>query len=296
MTPSERIDAAWRRACAWDVAASKPGNVSHASAGHRMTAGQFLDSADAAAAALAAPEGSVGERIEAAVAATWARVGCNTNLGIVLLCVPLAQALRRLRPAHVDEPALRDALGAVLAELTPQDSAAAYRAIRLARPGGLGRADDEDVDQEPTLDLRAAMALAAGRDRIARQYRDGFDELFRLGLPPVRGLAGGLQDQPREARQDAAAEAVQRVFLAYLASAPDAHIVRKHGAVVAQSVMNDAAAWQQRPPCGRSLDHDPAWSAWDERLKQQGINPGTSADLTVASLFLAGLLTPVGRS
>lgn len=294
MTPGERIDAAWRRACAWDVAATKPGNVSHASAGHRMTADQFLDSADAAAPALAAPEGAVGDRIEAAVAATWARVGCNTNLGIVLLCVPLAQAFRRLAGGSVSEPDLRDALGAVLAELTPQDSAAAYRAIRQANPGGLGSAAAEDVHQEPTLDLRAAMTLAADRDRIARQYRDGCDELFRLGLPPLQGRLGSLHDAPRAARHDAAAEAVQHVWLGFLASAPDAHIVRKHGAAVAQSVMNDAAHWRDRPLKGFSLDHDPAWSAWDAQLKQRGINPGTSADLTVAALFLAGLLTPGG--
>ncbi|MBQ0944783.1 triphosphoribosyl-dephospho-CoA synthase [Ideonella sp. 4Y16] len=286
---SARIEAAWRRACAWDVAARKPGNVSHASDGHRMTAAQFLDSADAAAAALARPGGSVGEGIEAAVDATWARVGCNTNLGIVLLCVPLAQAWRRLPAGAADHTALRLALGAVLAGLTPQDSAAAYRAIRRANPGGLGHADDEDVHQEPTLDLRAAMSLAADRDRIARQYRDGFAELFSLGLDALGEADLGV-GAPQGPREDAAAEAVQRVFLAWLASAPDAHIVRKHGAAVAQCVMNDASRWLQRPAAGRSLDADPGWRAWDEQLKQQGINPGTSADLTVATLFLHGLI------
>ncbi|MBN8488367.1 MAG: triphosphoribosyl-dephospho-CoA synthase [Burkholderiales bacterium] len=290
MTPCERIEAAWRCACAWDVAASKPGNVSHARAGHRMVAAQFLDSADAAAAALVVGDGSVGQRIEAAVAATWDRVGCNTNLGIVLLCVPLAQARRRLHDAEVTEASLREALGRVLAELTPLDSAATYRAIRQASPGGLGRASDEDVHQEPTLDLRAAMALAADRDRIARQYRDGFDELFRLGLPGLDTQAQRLQQAPVAACQDGAAEAVQRLWLRFLASAPDAHIVRKHGAAVAQSVMNDAMAWLDQAPRGRSLDHDPAWSDWDLRLKAQGINPGTTADLTVATLFLHGLL------
>ncbi|MBQ0960693.1 triphosphoribosyl-dephospho-CoA synthase [Ideonella sp. 4Y11] len=289
MTSSARIEAAWRRACAWDVAATKPGNVSHASAGHRMTATQFLDSADAAAPAIAHLAGVVGEGIEAAVAATWVRVGCNTNLGIVLLCVPLAAARWRLGLTPVDRTALQLALGAVLADLTPQDSAAAYRAIRQANPGGLGRADDEDVHQEPTLDLRAAMSLAAGRDRIARQYRDGFAELFSVGLGALGTAALGPW-APQGPREDAAAEAVQRVFLAWLASAPDAHIVRKHGAAVAQSVMNDAAHWLQRPISGHALDADPAWRAWDATLKQQGINPGTSADLTVATLFLDGLI------
>jgi triphosphoribosyl-dephospho-CoA synthase len=43
---------------------------------------------------------------------------------------------------------------------------------------------------------------------------------------------------------------------------------------------------------GESPDGDAGLAAWDESLKAQGINPGTSADLTVATLFLAGLLGP----
>ena len=31
---------------------------------------------------------------------------------------------------------------------------------------------------------------------------------------------------------------------------------------------------------------------WDSELKQRGINPGTSADLTVATLFVHRLLLP----
>nr|MDP9125878.1 triphosphoribosyl-dephospho-CoA synthase [Pseudomonadota bacterium] len=34
---------------------------------------------------------------------------------------------------------------------------------------------------------------------------------------------------------------------------------------------------------------DPAWAAWDESLKARGLNPGTSADLCVATALVARL-------
>src|SRR5262245_10511878 len=85
-------------ACALDVATRKPGNVSAASPGHGMDAGHFLRSADAAAGPLGVADASVGERIEGALRASWSRVGCNTNLGIVLLAAPLAAAAPRWHP------------------------------------------------------------------------------------------------------------------------------------------------------------------------------------------------------
>lgn len=281
------IDArdAFLRACWLDVAVLKPGNVSVFSAGHRMQAAQFVASAQAAAGPLLAHGERVGSRIEAAMAATWRAVGCNTNLGILLLCAPIAAAAER-EGAHDSPAALRNALGQVLAELDVADARAAYRAIAQANPGGLGDAPEQDVHDEPTLGLREAMALAAGRDRIAHQYACGFDDLFDIGLARLpRGFAL-MSDAPGEPADAATARAVQRVFLGYLGANPDSHIVRKHGEAVAQTVM---AAAQARA-VGERPEDEAGLAAWDESLKAQGINPGTSADLTVATLFLAGLL------
>lgn len=271
MTRAAHARAAFLRACELDVAVRKPGNVSRASPGHGMQARHFLDAAQAAAGPLLAAGAGVGARIEGAVAASWAAAGCNTNLGIVLLCAPLAAAFERGGP-------LGAALQAVLAGLDVGDARAAFRAIVQANPGGLGRADDADVHAEPSIDLRAAMALAAGRDSVARQYAEGFHEV----LEAAQDLGFALSDDADPALRDAA---VQRVYLGFLARWPDSHIVRKHGAALAQIVMSAAQAWQGRERPGE----DPAFAAWDESLKQQGLNPGTSADLTVATLFAAGL-------
>lgn len=268
-------------ACTWDVAVRKPGNVSVHSVGHGMQAQTFLDSAHACAGALCRPGLSVGARIERAVAATWARVGCNTNLGILLLCAPIAVAAERAA-SPLDEAGWRCALAQVMDTLTVEDAAAAFRAIVQANPGGLGSAVDQDVRDTPTVTLREAMTLAAGHDRIACQYRDGGAALFDIGLRTLRGVEGGAFA--------VSPAAVQRVFLAWLASDLDSHIVRKHGRTLAQIVLNDAQCWSVRAATGECVDADPAFRAWDEALKTAGINPGTSADLTVATLMVAALV------
>ena len=290
-----RAQASYLAACELDVAVRKPGNVSRLSAGHGMQAALFRASAHASVGPIFRPGARVGDRIEAAVAATWGVAGCNTNLGIVLLCAPIARAVE-LHP-RADEPvALRAAIEGVLADLDVADARAAYRAIAQARPGGLGSAPAEDVHSVPGIDLRAAMALAADRDRIARQYRDGYAELFELGLPP---LCAGLADLSGGATghvSRAVTDAVQRVYLAFLASRPDSHIVRKHGAALAHSVMVAAQRWQDQALAGRHLDADPDFIAWDLELKAAGLNPGTSADFTVTALFIAGLVAPCAEA
>jgi triphosphoribosyl-dephospho-CoA synthase len=276
MKPATLARESFLRACELDVTVRKPGNVSVASPGHRMQAEQFIASAQAAAGALFEPGTPVGERIERAVAATQAAVACNTNLGIVLLIAPLAAAAEQ--PGALDgATALREALDAVLAALDAADARAAYRAIALANPAGLGHVAEADVRSVPQIGLRDAMALAAPRDLIARQYTNSFADLFDA-------LRRDVDSGFVLAQADAAD--VQRVYLGWLSRHPDSHIVRKHGGTVAHTVMSAAQAWARHP----APDRVPAFTEWDESLKAAGVNPGTSADLTVATLWTAGML------
>lgn len=272
-------------ACRLDVQVRKPGNVSLQSPGHDMVAAQFLTSAEAAAGPLFAPGARVGERIERAQAASWAAASCNTNLGILLLCAPIAVALES-EDATTNAAALRMAIEAVLADLDLADARAAYRAIAQANPGGLGSAPAQDVRAVPSIGLRAAMALAAPRDSIARQYANGFGDLFDL-VEPLRASGFSLMAGSETDAADAVtAGQVQRVFLTCLTRWPDSHIARKHGDALAQTVMTAAQEWRAHPAPGA----DAAFAAWDDSLKAAHINPGTSADLTVAALLLAGVL------
>src|SRR5262249_14716060 len=142
----------------------------------------YLDFLLSAAAIAPVLEGAaarpVGQTILEAVRATRLVARTNTNLGIILLLSPLAAV-------PVGEP-LRDGLLRPLGRLGVADARAAYESIRLANPGGLGRVPDQDVHDEPTQGLREVMALAADRDLIARQYGNGFEQVFDEGVPALR--------------------------------------------------------------------------------------------------------------
>ncbi|HEY2022073.1 triphosphoribosyl-dephospho-CoA synthase [Paraburkholderia sp.] len=281
--PLEHARAAFLEACALDVATPKPGNVSTQSPGHGMHAAQFLASAHASLDPLFTPGARVGQRILDAITGTRAAAGCNTNLGIVLLVAPLAAALDDTGELALSAQSWRQAVSRVLDRLDIEDARLAYRAIALANPGGLGDAPEQSVHAPPTIGLRDAMRIASERDSIARQYANGFADLFDTGLPAYR-----------EVPPDAPDVAMLNVFLAFLGRWPDSHIVRKHGLALAQSVTLAAreqhARWRQMPgpPVqSRRTAADPQLDAWDLQLKARAINPGTSADLAVATLFVA---------
>lgn len=256
--------------CRAEVMALKPGNVHVHAAGHGMTVEDFLLSAEAAAPEIACSGAPVGDRILRAVQATRRAVGCNTNLGILLLCAPLARAAESPK-TH----SLRDRLSSVLAALTVEDAEAAFEAIRLASPGGLGRAAEHDVAGPATVDLRTAMAAARSRDRIAAQYADGFRDVFDIGVARARSMP-----------DSDAVTLAEAVYLEFLTAFPDSHILRKQGEDRATAVLSEAREVRRQVAAASSAairrEH---LFVFDAHLKWRGINPGTSADLTVASLF-----------
>jgi triphosphoribosyl-dephospho-CoA synthase len=266
--------AAFLRACELDVAVRKPGNVSAASAGHGMDAAIFRAAARAAAAPLFAHGDPVGRRIERAVDAAHAAAGCNANLGIVLLCAPIAAAHEDVAAAR-SAAGLRRAVERRLQALDMDDARAAFRAIVRANPGGLGSAGDHDVRNAPAIDLVSAMRIAADRDSIARQYATGFADVFDCGVPLFARVARTSIEQ-----------AMLATFIAFLRRWPDSHVARKHGIDVADALRRDAAARSDR--YGDDAGRAPAdIAAWDAELKARGINPGTSADLAVATAFVS---------
>jgi triphosphoribosyl-dephospho-CoA synthase len=286
------IAAAFIAACCDELEAPKPGNVHVYAPGHRMTVPQFEVSAVAAAGPLCAPGARVGTRIRAAIAATVDAAGANTNLGIVLLCAPLAAAAESALSALAKGtgPDLRDSLIRVLDSLDVADAGDAFAAIVRASPAGLGRAEQHDVFAPPQVTLKQAMAEAADRDRVARQYATGFADVFDVGIP--LHVAAAARRRDRKA-------ATLAVYLGFLSRFPDSHIQRKHGAAAAAEVRRTAQkfdamlgnAENSAGPSDDFLSGDflAELLAWDDLLKAQGLNPGTTADLTVATLFCVRL-------
>ncbi len=278
----KRIARAVLASCRMDVQAMKPGNVSVHSPGHGMTARDFLLSADLMAPRLVAPGLSVGERVYACVAATQRHVRCNTNLGIILLCAPLVQAALTQRRGET----LRSRLQTVLRALNKDDTALVFRAIRMAAPAGLGDSAEHDVRCEPTAGLCEAMSAAHSRDRIAYQYASGFEDIFERGTPWLREAVEGRL-------RDGLEWATIACYLRFLSTIPDTHIERKLGPGRAQRVREAAIEVETRfKACENLPNAMPLLQEFDNKLKRAGINPGTSADLTVASLLAFQLDDP----
>ncbi len=267
-----------RLACLWEAESRKVGNVHPGARFTNTTVEDFRRSAEAIAPVFAdAATQPVGVTIRRAVEATRAAVGQNTNLGILLLLAPLAAVPR-------DVP-LADGIRAI--RTTVEDAREVYAAIRLANPGGLNDAAEQDVRDEPTVTLHEAMALAAGRDSIAMQYVRDFANVTH-GSDPLLVMAY---------RHHRCVEAaVIECQLGWLKHTPDSLIARKRGDAVAAAIK--WRAWDVhclggiRTPEGRA-----AGRALDAYLRSDGhrLNPGTTADLVTACLFVAlreGILKP----
>ena len=270
-SPAE-IAAAAQLACLLEAHAPKPGNVSPGRDFADVGYGDFV----ASAAAIGAPFTRVdltplGALVREAVEATAKWAPSNTNLGIVLLLAPLAKAA--LGPND-----LRSNLVGVLDTTTVDDAREVYAAIRLASPGGLGKADAQDVAGEPTVSLLDAMRLAADRDGIAREYATGFEVTFGTAAPTLdKARAAGLTWD----------EAIVETFLTLLAAGLDTHIARRSGNDAAAAVTERAraalAAGGVRSPEGRLAIDDMDRALRDARNSG---NPGTTADLTAAAIFV----------
>ena len=217
---SDLITSAYLDACHLEVRALKPGNVHIFSDGHGMTVEQFDRSAKISAPFISDKTLSVGSRIRKSMEGTLQAVQTNTNLGILILCAPLAAA------AHSEgsEATLDQRLTLVLSHLTHQDACDVYRAIFQAQPAGLGNVAEGDVARIPPLEwtLLDAMRASASHDLIARQYAENFSDLIQCAEIFLRSVEEGVTRE----------EALSFVFIKKLAEIPDTHIIRKYGPAI----------------------------------------------------------------
>jgi triphosphoribosyl-dephospho-CoA synthase len=275
---SEQLAKAYKTACMAELQALKPGNVHAFADGHGMTIYDFIQSADVTADLITRPDLSLGERIFYATEATKNTVGQNTNLGVLLLCAPIIDAALELRDGEM----LQHRLNETLLRLTVSDADYVTRAILLANPGGLGRVDQHDVREIPKVSLLTIMQSAQDKDRIAWQYANEFRDIMEFGLTRY---ADAMIKWVNPAWSATA------VYLAFMLQYPDTHVVRKFGLSFAESLRQEAVEFERM----HSAAENPklvqkSLLQWDASLKQRGINPGTSADLTVATLLASELI------
>ena len=274
----------YSNACGLDMRAIKPGNVGMHSKSNGLCVDDFMKSAEVSVAPLLEASLTLGERIYAAVKATHEAVSTNTNLGIILLAAPLVQAWIGKKA----EQSLQKSLHLVLGSTTVNDAVQVYQAIRMAEPGGMGIKQDQDLSDEPTVNLRETMKIAASWDRIADQYSNNYADIFSFGIPRFRELVDRWNDERW---------ATTGLFLGYLARFPDSLIERKFGRLKAREISDmiiplEKDLYRSDFP-GR---YEEKLMMLDHHLKCDRINPGTSADLTVASIIAAGISQLPGHS
>lgn len=266
-----------------EATAPKPGNVHRGADFEDLSYPDFI-----VAAALVGPildravDAPLGQTVLAAVAATRAGVETNTNLGTLLLIAPLAK-VPRATP-------LAAGVKQVLAQLTPADARDVYEAIRLANPGGMGTVEQADISQAPPADLIEAMRLASDRDMVARQYAEDFEQVLEVVVPRIARAVGAGLSLP---------EAIVKVHLELMSAFPDSLIARRRGPDVAHQ---SAARAQKVLAAGRpgEFAYRSALEDLDFWLRSDGHNrnPGTTADLLAAGLFVAlreGIIKPPFR-
>ncbi len=273
-----QIAQAYRQACLSELEALKPGNVHRFADGHGMNLVDFVASADASVEPLTDVSYGLGERIFRAVKATREAVGCNTNLGILMLCAPLILAMLE----HNRNPGtLQARVNSVLIQASKVDTEWLFRAIQLAAPGGLGQSDKYDVYEQPSVSLLEVMSHASDRDLIARQYATGYQDIFDFALPTFIDFLERWQNREW---------AITGLYLSLLARYPDTHVARKFGlykAVV--TTLRAGELLKGLKKADRPEDFQSRLMQADKEFKHEGINPGTTADLTVATLFVSHL-------
>jgi triphosphoribosyl-dephospho-CoA synthase len=215
--------------------------------------------------------------------------GGNVNLGVALLFSPLAAAGGAVLHdgEDIEASVLRSRLKDVVRSTTPDDVVHVYETIRLAMtPMTLGEAEELDVRDDASLErirdegltLLDVFRRCAGRDSICDEWVSDFETTFEIGHP---FLKGSLEDSG-----DINSSMVN-TFLLILARQPDSLIVRKAGQRKAAEVSNRARLILDEGGSGSERGLEMLWN-FDRDLQEAGgeLNPGTTADMTAASIFV----------
>jgi triphosphoribosyl-dephospho-CoA synthase len=290
-----------------EVTAAKPGNVNLTAGFEGTRVEHFLASAVAAESSfeeaanrgiavsekrLSVNDVGMGQIIKecAADINAWQKGG-NTLLGSVILLVPIAVAAG-MTPTEENFgfafPRLRENLRLAVESTTAEDAVHLYEAIEVAKPSGLGGAPDLDVTDpasktrllKENISLYEVFKIAAGYDDICSEWVNNYPITFDLAYPY-------LTEQLKRGDLNTA---VVHTFLKVLSEHPDTFIARKVGAEKAHDVSLDAKKVLELGGL-KNAEGRKSLREFDRKLRGSGnlLNPGTTADITVAALALCTL-------
>ena len=226
----------------------------------------------------------LGKYILQAVNETNKWIRTNTNLGIMMMCIPIAAAAAI--SDSFDE--IQDNVGRLMDATTVDDAVNLYDAINVADAGGMGDQEEFDVKSEKAKDeLRAnnqtmfdVLEISAGWDRLADELTNKMPVCFEIGYPTFSHAWQSYDDV------DVMNKASVLTIMTILSQIPDTLISRKYGNEMAESVSKKAEellAFKEDDSFVEKL------LEFDDYLYGNKLNPGTTADLTAASIFLSYL-------
>ena len=304
---SQYISRCLQLATVLEVSIQKPGNVGFESSFDGTRVEHFLASAiavgpafqEAAQRGIEVKEGKrevgkvgVGDLIKlcATDVARWQRGG-NTILGTTMLLVPLAVAsgmTAQKKDTSIDFYNLRRNLKTVVNSTNALDSVHLYEAVDIANPSGLGGAPDLDVSNSDSKErlikenvgLFEVFKLAQNYDDICYEWVNDYPVTFDLAYPY---LEQQLNHKPLSIT-------VVHTFLKILSTRPDTFITRKVGKEKAIEISTEAKHVLELGGL-ETIEGKKSLKAFDKKLRSSGnkCNPGTTADLTAATLALATL-------
>ena len=230
----------------------------------------------------------IGKYIHEAVveSAKW-QSGGNTHFGAFILLIPLVMAAGKLRTQIDGSPGIFPELEQRVMELvkdtSADDSVELYRAfskagVRINNVGDLDLADPSSIDEIRSrgTTLYQLMEISSSNDMIAREWTSGFQLTFKC--------ANSILEKYRSMSIN---DSLVRTFLEILAGNPDTFIRTKFDHKRAKEVSGRARHIVERINSSGFENAKPDIEQFDEQLLSERINPGSTADIIIAGLFVA---------
>ncbi|HUV03466.1 MAG TPA: triphosphoribosyl-dephospho-CoA synthase [Desulfobacteria bacterium] len=219
----------------------------------------------------------VGELVRAGVAEStgWQRGG-NTHFGALLLLVPLAMAAGACE--HYEPEALKQEATAIMRNTTTDDAIAVYQAFPKAKVKVRTDVPEFDVTDESSiaeikrkqLTLYELLSISASYDLISGELVGGFALTFRY--------AALIADFARTKQIN---EVITHADIHLLSEEEDTFITMKSGAERSRYVKERAKQIVTGGYKRAEIE------ALDDELVREGLNPGSTADIIAAALFVS---------
>ncbi len=219
----------------------------------------------------------VGTLIHEAVAESgkWQKGG-NTHFGAFILLIPLVMGAGKCE----NKTCLKAQAQKVVRETTVEDAIELYRAFSKAKVkvkpvSDLDLGDNSSIDkiEEQGLTLYNLMEISCGYDMIAKEWTNGFERSFEC--------AASIQDKIKKHGFN---DAVVLTFMELLSSNKDTFIQTKFDSKKAEEVSMRAKEILKKGSIDGIRDEI---RSFDEELLNEGVNPGSTADIIIAGLFVS---------